>query len=232
MQRLDTHPSLELRLQPLGLPPLDSLDHAGVRKAATAAAALETAFRERQEFFYALEQRRPEVEAEDRKALAEAMRRNEADPGDAALQEHDAKIAGARREAEAAFLAAEGARRDLGEAIERVRPGWLGRRQERLDEARKAIGTAVEQLAAALDRFAEARAFAVWLADYPLRRFSPLGSDVPLLQANGSPYRSEAVLAALATLAEAPAPPPEPPVHLPLGEQRRRLGVAPQPGSS
>ncbi len=71
----------------------------------------------------ALEQRRPEVEAEDRKALGDAMRRGEADPGDAALQELDIKIASARREAEAAFVAAESAQRDLGEAIERVRPG-------------------------------------------------------------------------------------------------------------
>ena len=136
-----------------------------------------------------------------------------------------------RREAEGAYVAAEGARRDLAEAIQRVRPGWLSKRQERLDEARAKIGAAVDDLAAALDRFAEARAFVVWLAD-PQRRFSPFGSDVPLLQANGSPCRAEAVLAALATLAEKPAPPPGPPAHLPLHEQCHAASVAPQPGSS
>ncbi len=85
----------------------------------------------------------------------------------------------------------------------------------------------MEQLAAALDRSAEARAFAVWLADYPSRRYAPIGSDVPALRSpNGDPFGAGEVVEALRALAEKPAPPPEPPVHLPLAEQRRAAGTA------
>ena len=68
---------------------------------------------------------------------------------------------------------------------------------------------------------------AVWLAAYPQRRFSPIGSDVPGLRgANGDPFGADVVVEALRALAEKPAPPPVPPVHLALHEQRRAAGVA------
>lgn len=225
MPGIDQPPSLSLHRQALDLPP--NIDHPAVKKSAAAYASLQHRFEEAREKHYALEQSRVEVEAADRAALAESIRRSKPDPGAEALEKLEDEIRAAKREVDALDIAAGDAESELVASVQQARDEWLPKREAAVDTAREAIAAAVDQLAAALDTFATEQAVAIWLADFPQRRYSPVGSYVPALaQANGTPYRAAEVVEALRALGEKPAPRPGPVEHLPLHEQRRAAGVA------
>lgn len=155
-----------------------------------------------------LEASRGSAAEADRQALADALRRGEQDPGDVRTREAEAAIADAQRRADALSVAARDAGRELVATVERQRAALeakLGRREE---AARRAIGDAVDALAAAHDALDEVLSLAGWLREFPAGKWPRkyLGRTPGLLQPNGSPHSTADVLAALRRLAERPEP--------------------------
>ncbi len=144
---------------------------------------------------------RPEVEARDRRALAAAIAADKPDPGQGELQEHDQRIAAAKRQTEAATLAVDTAEAELAAVIGQHK---LADVDALLEADRQALREAVEAWAEARRRLHEHRALGGWLLD-PTRSYQVRTPGLRGIQtANGDALPMDVILAALLAEAEPP----------------------------
>lgn len=157
-----------------------------------------------------LEDRRHQAVAADRAAFGKALADGKADPGTAALDEHDATTAVARRRAEALESAVTAASAAFTAAMAAHGPAWSSSVQTELDKARTAYAAAVEAMATARAAVSEQLCILAFVERFPATKaFAPgpgLGSVAGLLTQAGEPYFATAVLDALRADANPPAP--------------------------
>lgn len=157
-----------------------------------------------------LEQDRAKAEEADRQAFAAALRSGKADPGAGTLEEVDRTIATTKRKVEALEVAVADSRRALISTIERERRAWSEQLEAEATEAAAAFGAAVEAVAAAHDRLAEATTVNNWLRSWsPTSRLKPsiaTGRVQALISRNGEAERWSTVLGALRAHAVETAP--------------------------
>jgi hypothetical protein len=155
----------------------------------------------------ALIDERPAVEARSLYEFASAIRAGKPDPGKAKLEQHDTKIATARREREALAIAVERSAHELAALLEANRAAWQAELAERLDRDRAALRAAIEAWTDARQRLQDHRALNGWLADFPQRNRFRLQTPplAGLRGINGEAVPLADVEAALLAEAEAPA---------------------------
>lgn len=195
----------------LRLPPV--ISHPKIAKLADSYVRHQGEHRQLQEDRYGLEQTREQARELDVHAAAEAHRAGKADPGQANVEAHDAKLAEAqRREA----VLAEVVKRDAAElldAIDDLGDAWREQIERRTTDARAAVGAALDQLAAATVELQGSLAVGAWLsrvqAGYPeTAHYAPaaFGSLPPNRHSNGEPRRVDEIVNELRVLADGPKP--------------------------
>lgn len=193
----------------LRLPP--EISHPRIRAAADTYRTHVGEFRQLETDRYQLQQTRDQARERDVHAAAAAHRAGKADPGQPNLEEHDAKLAEARRRE---TVLAEVVRRDgaeLLDAIGKHADAWQEKIDQRVVDARVAVGAALDQVAAAHRELQAALAVSGWLnrvqdgrpesAQYMPAAYAVLP---PNRYSNGEPRRADEIIEDLRFLATEP----------------------------
>lgn len=109
----------------------------------------------------------PNAEAADRQALAAALRDGKKDPGTAQADKVRAEQNDARRRLDGYQTAVADARRELEAAVVAARPDWSVTIADTVTEAEADYRDAVTELDRAHHRMATSRAVAAWLERFP-----------------------------------------------------------------
>jgi hypothetical protein len=192
----------------------DRIDHDAIAKAADTYRDLHAQLIAAQTRLAALEREHPAAKQADDKAYADAIRADKTPPDPAAQEKSLAAIDDARRHLDGLDVAVANAWQELIDTVEQHRDGYHAKLKQRVGRARAAYGKRLAALAEARGEIAHAQATSAWLEGFPEQsRWMPSRyvARLPDLQTPaGEAYPVDAVLGALAGLAEPPEARAEP----------------------